>query len=85
MSHWKNCIVLCRYKSILAGVISVILIFRNRNIYRRRFFPYDMRQAVHYAEESGRGGYDLSEEELDLFLLPGYPRRLLKWYRYRRI
>ena len=50
-------------------ILQKLARLRNRNIYRKRKFPYDMRKAIKYAESIGKRVYQLSDEEMNMFLL----------------
>lgn len=41
----------------------------HKNPYVKTAFPYNMREAIRYAELNGKRVYQLTDEELDLFLL----------------
>ncbi len=51
-------------------ILSFIMKVRNGDIYKKKPFPYDMRQAVSYAEQTGRQVYELTDTEMERFLLP---------------
>ncbi len=41
----------------------------HRNPYIRESFPYDMKRAIEYADSVGKRVYELSESELNMFLI----------------
>ncbi len=42
---------------------------RNKSPYRKPSFPYDMKAAIKYAEKHGKRVFELSDYELQQFLL----------------
>ena len=42
----------------------------HKNPYVKTSFPYNMRDAIKYAESKGKRVYQLTDDELNLFLLP---------------
>ncbi len=50
-------------------ILQRFIRLRNRNLYRKERFPYDMRKAVKYADSIGKRVYQLTEQEMKPFLL----------------
>ena len=42
---------------------------RNKNFYHKEKYPYDMKKAIKYAELTGKRVYQLTEQEMNAFLL----------------
>lgn len=54
----------------MKNIISRLLMrIRNKNIYRKEHFPYDMQAAMAYARSVNRPVYELTESEMSKFLL----------------
>ena len=59
-----------RREKYMRNIIFKRLIrLRNKNLYRKEKFPYDMRAAIKYAESVGKRVYQLSDTEMKTFLL----------------
>lgn len=50
-------------------ILRTLTRLKNKNIYRKKAFPYDMRKAREYALSVNKNLYELTEKEMSRFLI----------------
>ena len=50
-------------------ILRTLTRLKNKNIYRKKAFPYDMRKAKEYALSVNKNLYELTEKEMSRFLI----------------
>lgn len=53
-------------------ILRALIRLRNKNIYKKNAFPYDMRKACEYAASVNKQVYELTESELAKFLIKAH-------------